>query len=53
MTNVAYDSALQVPHGTIQGQTVFYDNKQSIAAKVWFKILQNKEVIYIWNKISN
>ena len=35
MTNVVYDATLQVPHGTVSGQTAFYDNKQSIAAKVY------------------
>ncbi len=32
--NVVYDTNLGVPHGTLSGQTVFYDNKQSVAQKV-------------------
>jgi hypothetical protein len=32
--NVVYDPNSKVPHGTVSGQTCFYDNKQSIADKV-------------------
>jgi hypothetical protein len=32
--NVVFDTNLRVPHGTVSGQTAFYDNKQSIAEKV-------------------
>jgi hypothetical protein len=34
VSNVVYDSNYKVPHGTVSGQTCFYDNKQSIAEKV-------------------
>lgn len=33
--NVVFDTNLRVPHGTVSGQTAFYDNKQSIAEKVY------------------
>ena len=33
--NVVYDQNLKVPHGTVNGETAFYDNKQSIVEKVW------------------
>ena len=40
-TNVVYDQNLKVPHGTVSGETVFYDNKQSVAEKVQ-KLSKNK-----------
>lgn len=42
--NVVYDPISKVPHGTVSGQTCFYDNKQSIADKVKKRKQTNKTV---------
>ena len=39
VSNVVYDQNYKVPHGTVSGQTAFYDNKQSITDKVNFKFV--------------